>query len=61
MENEGPRYLKDKEGYFSEEQRERTKKRSKEMEATVSATLKKQRKDVLSFSFGPSEFVLNPI
>jgi benzoyl-CoA reductase/2-hydroxyglutaryl-CoA dehydratase subunit BcrC/BadD/HgdB len=43
MENEGPRYLKDKEGYFSEEQRERTKKRSKEMEATVSAALKKQR------------------
>jgi benzoyl-CoA reductase/2-hydroxyglutaryl-CoA dehydratase subunit BcrC/BadD/HgdB len=43
MENEGPRYLKDKEGYFSEEQRERTKKRSKDMEATVSAALKKQR------------------
>jgi benzoyl-CoA reductase/2-hydroxyglutaryl-CoA dehydratase subunit BcrC/BadD/HgdB len=43
MENEGPRYLKDKEGYFSEEQRERTKKRSKEMEAEVSSNLKKQR------------------
>jgi benzoyl-CoA reductase/2-hydroxyglutaryl-CoA dehydratase subunit BcrC/BadD/HgdB len=43
MENEGPRYLKDKEGYFSEEQRNRTKKRSKEMEATASATLKKQK------------------
>ncbi len=51
MTNEGPRYLKDKEGYFSKEQRDRTKKRSKEMEAAVSATLKKQKNRPKAMSY----------
>jgi len=48
---EGPRYLKDREGYFSEEQRERTKKRSKEMEAQTSSVLKKQRNRAKAMSY----------
>ncbi|MBN1389429.1 MAG: 2-hydroxyacyl-CoA dehydratase [Candidatus Thermoplasmatota archaeon] len=43
MENEGPRYLKDRKGYFPKDQRQRTRKRSREMEASVSSDLKKQR------------------
>ena len=37
------RYLKDKEGYFSEEQIDRTKKRSREMEETSRARLTSQK------------------
>ena len=51
MESEGPRYLKDKDGYFSQEQRDRTKKRSKEMESSVSSTLKKQRNRPRSMAY----------
>lgn len=40
MEN---RYLKDKEGYFSEEQRDRTKKRSKQMEEKTRSDLRLQK------------------
>ncbi|MGA1848919.1 MAG: double-cubane-cluster-containing anaerobic reductase [Thermoplasmatota archaeon] len=48
---DGPRYLRDKDGYFSEEQRARTRKRSKEMEAQTSAVLKKQRNRAKAMSY----------
>ncbi|MBN1539598.1 MAG: 2-hydroxyacyl-CoA dehydratase [Candidatus Thermoplasmatota archaeon] len=51
MESEGPRYLRDKEGYFSKEQRDRTRKRSGEMEAAVGAALRKQKNRPKAMSY----------
>ncbi|MEA3560064.1 MAG: 2-hydroxyacyl-CoA dehydratase family protein, partial [Candidatus Thermoplasmatota archaeon] len=45
------RYLKDREGYFSEEQRDRTKKRSKVMEEATRDNLKKQKGRAKTLSY----------